>query len=79
MSQHMLVHNGAAYQYGYDSQLFEYYLTKVDEDDGYIPLCGPLSTVQGNKVNFYAMLEQEGLLEAMPTIHRYAVAVDIPF
>jgi len=38
-----------------------------------------LSELYGNKTGFYEVLEQEGLLDAMPTIHRYAVAVDLPF
>ena len=79
MSQHMLVKNGKAYQYGYDGALQQYYITLVDEEDGYVPLCGPLSDLYGNKTGFYEVLEQEGLLDAMPTIHRYAVAVDLPF
>jgi hypothetical protein len=79
MSQHMLVKNGKAYQYGYDGALQQYYITLVDEEDGYVPLCGPLSELYGNKTGFYEVLEQEGLLDAMPTIHRYAVAVDLPF
>jgi hypothetical protein len=79
MSQHMLVKDGKAYQYGYDGSLQQYYITLVDEEDGYVPLCGPLSDLYGNKTGFYEVLEQEGLLDAMPTIHRYAVAVDLPF
>lgn len=79
MSQHMLVHNGKAYQYGYDSQLQQYYITLVDEDDGYIALCGPLSDRYGNKIGFYQTLDEQDLLQAMPTVHRYAVAADIPF
>jgi hypothetical protein len=75
----MLVKNGKAYQYGYDGALQQYYITLVDEEDGYVPLCGPLSELYGNKTGFYEVLEQEGLLDAMPTIHRYAVAVDLPF
>ncbi len=79
MSQHTIVHNGSAYQYGYDSQLQQYYITRIDEEDGYVALCGPLAGVYGDKSGFYTVLEMEGLLEAMPTIHRYAVAVDLPF
>ena len=79
MSQHTLVHEGKAYQYGYDGALQEYYITRIDEDEGYVALCGPLSEKYGNKVGFYEVLDEEGLLQAMPTIHRYAVAVDLPF
>jgi hypothetical protein len=74
-----MVHNGKTYQYGYDGALQQYYITLIDEEDGYVGLCGPLSETYGNKTGFYQVLEQEDLLEAMPTIHRYAVAADIPF
>jgi hypothetical protein len=79
MSQHMLVHNGKSYQYGYDGALQQYYITMIDEEDGYVALCGPLAETYGDKTGFYQVLEQEGLLDVVPTIHRYAVAVDLPF
>lgn len=79
MSQHTLVHDGKAYQYGYDGALQQYYITRIDEDDGYVALCGPLAELYGDKTGFYQVLEQEDLLTAIPTIHRYAVAADIPF
>ena len=79
MSQHTLVNDGKSYQYGYDGALQQYYITRIDEEDGYVALCGPLSELYGDKTAFYQVLEEEGLLQAMPTIHRYAVAVDLPF
>jgi hypothetical protein len=79
MSQYTLDHNDVTYIYGFDGPMQQYFITRLDPEDGYWPLCGPLSDRYGNKIGFYEVLEEEDLLDVMPAYHRNQVALDLPF
>jgi hypothetical protein len=78
MAKHNVHTSIAEYEYGYDHQLQEYFLTKYDGEDGPIAIIGPLAGVYGDKVALIEAMISENIFHRIPDDHTNRIILDLP-